>query len=118
MGLEIIPIKLFFKLNFGARIITIQLNKYKIKEYQNNLEHETTLIPVILLSYIDNAEYIHNLKQTKKWDNVKWDIFTRRRKLRKMTPRQKEDYTNKELYHWLQKHEQYQDIIKKKTTEQ
>lgn len=90
------------------------LDYEKIQDYQTKLEKHNGMLPLYLMTYIDNGKYINNLKkQGIYYDNVQEEIFKRRRVIQYLSDAELIEYENQELLDWIKKNNQYEDILYK-----
>lgn len=88
------------------------INIDKIKDYKKKLEHYKGLLPLLLTTYIDNEEYIKNLKkQGIYYDDVQEDIFNRRYEIQFLNDIDLIEYENDELKKWLNENPSFSDVV-------
>jgi hypothetical protein len=83
----------------------------KIKEYQKDLEKYNGVLPLKLMIYLDNAEYISNLRKKKNWGKIRRELFKRRRQIQFLSDESLLEFEDKELQIWLKKNKKYKDMI-------
>ena len=93
-------------------VIMFELDEKKIEEYKSQLEKEDTLLPLVLMIYINPYKYINNLqKNNNAYMDVIGEMFNRRDLIRKYDTISLLSYEEKELKKWLEKHKEYEDIL-------
>lgn len=87
------------------------INIDKINEYKNELEHYPNVLPLKLILYLDNAEYIGNLRKQKDWEKIRRELFKRRHQIQFLSDESLLEFEDKELTLWLKKNKKYKDIL-------
>ena len=90
----------------------ININTDIISKYKTDLEKEKSMLPLLLMTYIDNYKYINNLKKKKLWyGKVQEDIFKRRQKIQFLNTEDHIRFEDKELNSWIKKNKRYEGIL-------
>lgn len=90
----------------------MELDYSVIKKNKKNLENYKDIIPLILMTYIDNHKYVNNLKEKNLWyDKVQPKIFRRRKKIQFLINEQLIKYEENELKKWIKNNPQFKTII-------
>lgn len=90
----------------------IKLDNDNIIKHKTNLEKEECLLPILLTIYIDNFNYINNLKKKNMfYGHIQNEIFERREKLQFMNYEDSANFEENEFYNFIKEHPEYEDII-------
>ena len=90
----------------------LKINEEKLNNFKSELEDENSLLPLMLLIYIDNFKYINNLKKNNIfYDNVQDEIFNRRMVIQYLTDEELIRFGEDELIDWLKDNPKYSDVV-------
>jgi len=93
------------------KILNMILDETKLKQHQKELEHYNGLLPLQLMTYIKNEEYINHLKKIGVYDTVQKEIFKRRNHTQFLSDTELINFEEKELTNWLKKNQEYHEVI-------
>ena len=89
----------------------MMLDMDTVQGYVKNFEQYEDMLPLLLMTYIDNYKYINNLKKKGLWyDNVRKKIFNRRKKIQFLNNEELIKFEDNELKKWLKKNPKFEDI--------
>ena len=90
----------------------VKLNIDEILDNVKEFEKHNDMLPIMLMTYINNGRYINNLKKKNLWyNNVQDKTFKRRMKTRFLNTEDSILFEEKELTQWLKKNKDYKDLL-------
>ena len=84
----------------------------KIEKYRKDLEKHKGLLPLYLITYIKNEEYINNLKKNNIfYNNIQNKLFERRIFTQYLSDEELIRFGEDELIDWLKDNPKYSDVV-------